>query len=131
MIIRSTRGDTGGLLTVRRSQPVSSQPAPMQVHINYILGILLLLHLALRRITYAVANQYSPYQRPRRFILPLVLFMLDPFKVSEKCRRTDLKVILAVESTGANVFVFCRLYPSFPQPSRQCLAPTCHLSTLN
>jgi hypothetical protein len=24
----------------------------------------------------------------------------------------------------------CRLYPSSPQPPRQCLAPTCHLSTL-
>ncbi len=27
--------------------------------------------------------------------------------------------------------VFCRLYLSFPLPPWQCLAPTCHLSTLN
>jgi hypothetical protein len=33
--------------------------------------------------------------------------------------------------TGPMYFVFCRLYPSFPQPPWQCLAPTCHLSTLN
>ncbi len=26
---------------------------------------------------------------------------------------------------------FCRLYPFSPQPSRSCLGPTCHLSTLN
>ncbi len=26
---------------------------------------------------------------------------------------------------------FCRLYPPPPQPTRQCLAPTCHFSTLN
>jgi hypothetical protein len=28
------------------------------------------------------------------------------------------------------VKVFCRLFPFFPQPPRQCLGPTCHLSTL-
>jgi hypothetical protein len=28
-------------------------------------------------------------------------------------------------------FVFCRLYPFSLQPPRQCLGPTCHLSTLN
>jgi hypothetical protein len=33
-------------------------------------------------------------------------------------------------ATGQMYFVFCLLYPS-PQTPRQCLAPTCHLSTLN
>ncbi len=33
--------------------------------------------------------------------------------------------------TGSMYFVFCRLFPSSPQPPRQCLAPTCHLSSLN
>jgi hypothetical protein len=28
-------------------------------------------------------------------------------------------------------FLFCRLYPSSTQPQRQCLAPTCYLSTFN
>ncbi len=31
----------------------------------------------------------------------------------------------------ANVFFFCRLYPSAPQPTQHCLASTCHLSTLS
>ncbi len=35
------------------------------------------------------------------------------------------------ESTVPMYFVFCRLYPFFPQPPQQCLAPTCHLSPLN
>ncbi len=34
-------------------------------------------------------------------------------------------------TTGPMYFVFSRLYPSFPQPPRQFLAPTWHLSTLN
>jgi hypothetical protein len=34
-------------------------------------------------------------------------------------------------TTGQMHFVFCRLYSSSPQPPQQCLAPTCHLSTLN
>ncbi len=33
------------------------------------------------------------------------------------------------ESTGQTYFVFCRLYPLSLQPSRQCLATTCHLWT--
>jgi hypothetical protein len=31
----------------------------------------------------------------------------------------------------ANVFCFLSSLPHSPQPLRQCLAPTCHLSTLN
>ncbi len=33
--------------------------------------------------------------------------------------------------TGIMYYAFCRLYPFSPQPLRQCLAPTCHLSSLN
>jgi hypothetical protein len=35
------------------------------------------------------------------------------------------------EATGPMYFVFCRLYLSSPKPPRQCLSPTCHLSSLN
>ncbi len=34
-------------------------------------------------------------------------------------------------ATGPLYFVFSRLYPSSPPQPRQCLAPTCHLSTLS
>ena len=34
-------------------------------------------------------------------------------------------------TTGPMYFVFCRRYPFSPQPPRQCLGPSCHLSTLN
>jgi hypothetical protein len=34
------------------------------------------------------------------------------------------------QSTRPLYFVFCRLYPFFIKPPRQCLAPTCRLSTL-
>ncbi len=40
--------------------------------------------------------------------------------------------LLAFGSTGPTYFVFCPPYPSSLQPPRRkCLAPTCHLSTLN
>jgi hypothetical protein len=34
-------------------------------------------------------------------------------------------------TNGANVFCFLSSLPLFPQPPRQCLDPTCHLSALN
>ncbi len=36
-----------------------------------------------------------------------------------------------VQSTGASVFCFLSSLPLLSQPPRQCLAPICHLSTLN
>ncbi len=43
----------------------------------------------------------------------------------------ELDAFLGVTVNGPMFFVSCRLYPSFPQPPRKCLGPTCHLSTLN
>ncbi len=38
--------------------------------------------------------------------------------------------VTVYKPTGPMYLVFCRLYPSYPQPLRQCLTPTGHLSTI-
>jgi hypothetical protein len=38
---------------------------------------------------------------------------------------------LGSTSMGPMYFVFCRLYPSSPQPLRQCLGPSCQLLLTN
>jgi hypothetical protein len=47
------------------------------------------------------------------------------------CTQDHLQGIrIQYKPTGPVYFVFCRLNPSYPQPLRQCLIPTGHLSTI-
>ncbi len=55
----------------------------------------------------------------------------SPFPANWKKGKYPLQLCLLTRATGALYFVFCRLYPSTLQPPRQCLAPNCHISTLN
>ncbi len=40
---------------------------------------------------------------------------------------TMISFPLEKHGKGASAFCFCLFYPSSPQPTRQCLAPTCSL----
>ncbi len=61
-----------------------------------------------------------------KLYLPILWFALNNkhafFLVQVRCMGDSGYV------NGANAFFSCRLYPFFSQPTRHCLAPTCHLS---
>jgi hypothetical protein len=64
-------------------------------------------------------------------VISALLDFMDSFLICKLLYVSCVSISLPwkVGINGANAF--CHLYPSSLQPPRQCLTPTCHLSTLN